>query len=219
MKKLILVVLLTFTVGLAPVSAYALEDDILFPQNEVVTSETNCYVLIQELKNIDLQISVLQQRQEDLLEQLGSDAQASKQILSLLDAIKSLEKQIQEDQQKIKELNDKHLAYLSELNQVDFSSPRYLELQSLIASISIEIATLNEAIQTCKDLIDIYKKQIADLADLDIARVKEIVKELVDISNKIEDLKKKKAEILRQITSDPACAEMWIRITVLNPSL
>lgn len=219
MKKLILVLLLTFTVGLAPVSAYALEDDILFPRDEVVTPENNCYQLIQELKNIDLQISVLQQRQEDLLEQLGSGAQSSQDILRLLDAIKSLEQQIQEDQQKIEELNDKYFAYLSELSQVDFGSPRYLELQSLIASISIEIATLNEAIETWKNLINVYKQQIANLADLDIARVNEIVKELVDISNKIEDLKKKKAEILRQITSDPACAEMWIQITVLNPSL
>ena len=216
MKKLILITLLTFTVGLAPVSAYSLEDDILFPSNEVVSTESNCYRLIEELNNIDSQITALQQRQEALLEELGSNAQPSQEILRLLDAIKSLEKAVQEFQDKIQELSKKYFEYLSELNQVDPASPRYIELRSLMSSIEFEIQSLEDSIQNCKALIQTYNDRIATLADLSIARVNEIVKELVEISNKIEDLKKKQAEILSKIISDPDCAEIWILKPVLN---
>jgi seryl-tRNA synthetase len=216
MKKLILITLLTFTVGLAPVSAYALEDDLLFPSNEVVSTESNCYRLIEELNNIDLQTTALQQRQEALLEELGSNAQPSQEILQLLEGIKSLEKAVQESQDKIKELDKKYFKYLVELNKVDSSSPRFYELYSLMNKNVFEKSNLEESIKAFKALIQIFNDRIAKLADLDLARVKEIVKELVEISNKIEDLKKKKAEILRKITSDPDCAEMWIKKPVLN---
>jgi hypothetical protein len=85
--------------------------------------------------------------------------------------------------------------------------------------IVLEKTILEESIQTCKALIQTYNDRIATLADLSIARVNEIVKELVEISNKIEDLKKKQAEILSKIISDPDCAQIWIKKTVLNSSL
>jgi len=226
MKKLIIVLLLTFTVGLAPVSAYGFidggQEQEVFIEDEDLFSNDRCFDLALEIKKIEYEIKLLNIRKMNVLNPLNLNQQSKKLFLTIAGEIKKqnellqyneiLLKQAEEHKSKIeKQLRDLQDLILKEQQGIPTNEQKEIIaiLNESISSLNIAINTNKQTITFIKGVIEILMKKLANLSPLDNDKLKEILEELADIDKQIANLEKKKEDQLKKLLEDPECKEFW----------
>jgi hypothetical protein len=227
MKKLILITLLTFTVGLAPVSAYGFidggqEQEVFINEDEDLFSNDRCFDLALEIKKIEYEIKLLNIRKMNVLNPLNLNQQSKKLFLTIAGEIKKQNELLQQNEIQLKQAEEhkskieKQLRDLQDLILKEQQGIPTNEQKEIIAILNESISSLNIAINTnkqtitfIKEFIEILMKKLANLSPLDNDKLKEILEELADIDNQIANLEKKKEDQLKKLLEDPECKGFW----------